>query len=291
MCKKSETGDLTPLYSQGDSIRGNINKATFYGKIRTTNGKELYVNREELKYKKDKNGKGFKSWDDLETRIVDKGLFKKLKSQFPEGTSFKDASQTGIYMLNKKNEKIHKIRHIRCIAPTNAGPVPLKKHTYPSNKEYKQFVYASAGDLYTMARYSNGNRCIYRTFSLYTISKSEWNNRIPNTIEEKGKTYNLDYLFKKNDMLLLFKDDIEEIKELTNEDIAKRLYYVKSFEGDKTISLIKHNTPENNTPEKGSSVKDFNNLPVKIRCSINTINFIILGRDFEIINGKIELKS
>lgn len=288
--KKSGTGYLTPLYSQGDSVRGEINLSSFYGKIKVNNHEEKFVIRRDLKYASSSFESGFKSWEDLEAKIVDKGLFKKLRSQFSEGTSFKEACQIGIYMLNKKNEKTHRIRHIRCFAPTNAGPVPLKRHTYQSQKEYKQFVYASAGDLYTMARYSNGSKFIYRPYSLYTISKSKQNNRIPNTVEEKGKTYHLDYLFKKNDMLILIKDNIDEIKELRTEDISNRLYYIKGCEGSSGIILVKHNAQDKELG-KGEKIYDFNNLPIKIRCSINTIKFIILGRDFEIIKGKVVLKS
>ena len=288
--KKNENGGLTPLYSQGDCIRGEINLASFYGKIKVNNHEEKFVIRRDLKYANSPFESGFKSWEDLETKIVDKGLFKKLKSQFSKDTSFKDACLQGIYMINKKNEKIHRIRHIRCFAPSNAGPVPLKRHTYQSDKEYKQHIYASAGDLYTIARYFNNGKYMYKPFSLYTISKSKLNNGIPNTIEEKGKTYHLDYLFKKNDMLILFKDNLQELKRLNTEELGKRLYCVKGFERNSGIILIKHNIQDKELG-KGTKIDDFNNLPVKIRCSISNIKFIILGRDFEIIKGKVVLKS
>ena len=193
-------------------------------------------------------------------------------------------------MLNKDNEKIHRIRHIRCFAPTNAGAIPLKRHTYQSNKEYKQFIYASAGDLYAIGRYFYNGKYIYKPFSLYTISKGKLNDGIPNTIEEKGKTFHLDYLFKKNDMLILIKENAEEIKQLSTEEIGKRLYCVKGFERNSGIILTRHNIQDKELG-KGTKVDDFNNLPAKIRCSINTIKFLILGRDFEIIKGKVVLKS
>lgn len=193
-------------------------------------------------------------------------------------------------MTNNNNEKIHRIRHIRCFAPTNAGPVPLKRHTYKSNKEYKQYIYASTGDLYTIARYFNNGKCIYKPFNLYTISKDKLNNGIANTIEEKGKTYHLDYLFKKNDMLLLIKDNPEEIKKLNTEEIGKRLFYVKAYESDLRITLVKHDIVDYNLGA-GQKIESFDELPIKIRCSINTIKYLILGRDFEITKGKIVLKS
>ena len=288
--KKNENGELTPLYSQGDCIRGEINLASLFGKIKTNNGEERFVIRKALRYKSNKREEGFASWKDLEAKIVDKGLFKRLKSQFPEDISFKDACQQGIYMTNNNNEKIHRIRHIRCFAPTNAGPVPLKRHTYKSNKEYKQYIYASTGDLYTIARYFNNGKCIYKPFNLYTISKDKLNNGIANTIEEKGKTYHLDYLFKKNDMLLLIKDNPEEIKKLNTEEIGKRLFYVKAYESDLRITLVKHDIVDYNLGA-GQKIESFDELPIKIRCSINTIKYLILGRDFEITKGKIVLKS
>ena len=288
--KKNENGELTPLYSQGDCIRGEINLASLFGKIKTNNGEERFVIRKALRYKSNKREEGFTSWKDLEAKIVDKGLFKRLKSQFPEDISFKDACQQGIYMTNNNNEKIHRIRHIRCFAPTNAGPVPLKRHTYQSNKEYKQYIYASTGDLYTIARYFNNGKYIYKPFNLYTISKDKLNNGIANTIEEKGKTYHLDYLFKKNDMLLLIKDNPEEIKKLNTEEIGKRLFYVKAYESDLRITLVKHDIVDYNLGA-GQKIESYDELPIKIRCSINTIKYLILGRDFEITKGKIVLKS
>ena len=39
---------------------------------------------------------------------------------------------------------------------------------------------------------------------------------------------------------------------------------------------------------KGESIKDFNNLPQKIRQSINKLHYLLRGIDFKIINGRIE---
>ena len=40
--------------------------------------------------------------------------------------------------------------------------------------------------------------------------------------------------------------------------------------------------------ENGETIKDFNNLPSKIRTSINSLNYLVCGIDFDIINGNIE---
>ncbi|MCR5453782.1 MAG: hypothetical protein K6F33_02190, partial [Bacteroidales bacterium] len=137
----------------GDCVRGQIHEESFYGAIRLgkidDNGKTLrrdadgkiiqgdtvYVIRRELKFKKNDLEGGFKNWDELEKVIVDKALFKKIKSQFPEGTSFKDAFAEG----GVKDHNGNTIRHVRCFVPSVKNPLKIKRQTYLSKYDYKQY--------------------------------------------------------------------------------------------------------------------------------------------------------
>lgn len=96
-----------------------------------------YVVRKELKFKKGDNDSGFKDWEELERVIVDQSLLTKMKQQFPIETSFKEAAEQGIFMLNRHGDKVNKIRHIRCYAHHVKKPLKIKRHTYLSDKEYK----------------------------------------------------------------------------------------------------------------------------------------------------------
>ena len=298
-------------WQTGDSLRGEIHKASYYGAItqfaKDANGKVLmknrqaqidptiyYVIRRELKYKRSTQDSGFINWEDLEKVIVDTDLFGLMKGQFPEGTSFKDACEQGFYMIKKgKNGegdvKTHRIRHVRCKAVKTA--LRIKEQTYKSSKDYKQFFYAAVGDLYVMCSYTDGKKRDFKIYSLYDISnhRKSGTEDIPKFItDKKGNRLALDYELHKGDMVLVYKDSPEELYDMEQINLKRRLYMVYGFENDGLrIRMSNHLF---GTDDKAESVKDYKNLPTAIRCGIKTIKFLIMGkhRDFVIRNGNIE---
>lgn len=302
-----------PRWQTGDALRGEIHKASYYGAItqfaKDKDGKVLlkeghplvdptikFVIRRELKYKKSTADSGFASWDDLEKAIVDKELFALMKGQFPEGTSFKDACEQGIYMIKKgKNGmpdiKLHHIRHVRCEAPQSG--LKIKEQTYKSEKEYKRYFYAAVGDLYAMCCYTNGKIREFRIYSLYDVSchrKSDIED-IPEFItDKKGNRLMLDYKLRTGDMILLYKDNPAELYDLDNVNLSRRLYKINRFESQSNLVLMTHHL--STSKERGRSLGktvDYQNLPESIRSSVKSLNFLIMGenRDFVIKNGKI----
>lgn len=300
-----------PRWQTGDALRGEIHKASYYGAItqfaKDDEGKVLmkegrpqvnptikYVIRRELKYKKSAADSGFASWDDLGKAIVDKELFALMKGQFPEETSFKDACEQGIYMIKKgKNgmpdKKLYRIRHIRCNT-VQKNALKIKEQTYKSEKEYKRYFYAAVGDLYAMCCYTNGKIREFRIYSLYDVSchrKSDIED-IPEFItDKKGNRLMLDYKLHTGDMILLYKDNPEELYDLDNVNLSKLLYKINGFENDGLrIRMVNHLVVKE---AMGESVKDYAKLPDIIRCGVKTIKFLIMGenRDFVIKNGKI----
>ena len=298
-------------WQTGDSLRGEIHKASYYGAItqfaKDANGKVLmkdgqaqidptiyYVIRRELKYKRSTQDSGFINWEDLEKVIVDTDLFGLMKGQFPEGTSFKDACEQGFYMIKKgKNGegdvKTHRIRHVRCKAVKTA--LRIKEQTYKSSKDYKQFFYAAVGELYVMCSYTDGKKRDFKIYSLYDISnhRKSGTEDIPKFITDKnGNRLTLDYELHKGDMVLVYKDSPEELYDMEQTNLKRRLYMVYGFEnGGMRIRMSNHLF---DTDDKAESVKDYKNLPTAIRCGIKTIKFLIMGkhRDFVIRNGNIE---
>lgn len=300
-----------PRWQTGDALRGEIHKASYYGAItqfaKDDEGKVLmkegrpqvnptikFVIRRELKYKKSAADSGFASWDDLGKAIVDKELFALMKGQFPEETSFKDACEQGIYMIKKgKNgeadKKLYRIRHIRCNT-VQKNALKIKEQTYKSEKEYKRYFYAAVGDLYAMCCYTNGKIREFRIYSLYDVSchrKSDIED-IPEFItDKKGNQLMLDYKLHTGDMILLYKDNPEELYDLDNVNLSKLLYKINGFENDGLrIRMVNHLVVKE---AMGESVKDYAKLPDIIRCGVKTIKFLIMGenRDFVIKNGKI----
>ncbi|WP_455091339.1 type II CRISPR RNA-guided endonuclease Cas9 [Prevotella jejuni] len=300
-----------PRWQTGDALRGEIHKASYYGAItqfvKDEEGKVLmkegrpqinptikFVIRRELKYKKSAADSGFASWDDLGKAIVDKELFALMKGQFPAETSFKDACEQGIYMIKKgKNgmpdKKLYRIRHIRCNT-VQKNALKIKEQTYKSEKEYKRYFYAAVGDLYAMCCYTNGKIREFRIYSLYDVSchrKSDIED-IPEFItDKKGNRLMLDYKLHTGDMILLYKDNPEELYDLDNVNLSKLLYKINGFENDGLrIRMVNHLVVKE---AMGESVKDYAKLPDIIRCGVKTIKFLIMGenRDFVIKNGKI----
>ncbi len=272
------------LYSRGSCIRGNLNDSTYYGAI-CIEGDIKYVVRRELKFKTGNKAKGFYNWEDLDSQIVDKNLLKMMKEQFPEGTTFKDACEKGIYTIRKNdNKKLSKIRHVRCYAIVK-NPVKLKKHIYLSEKEYKQHIYAQSGDLYTMVRYSNKHKTIFIPYSLWDISENRKKKLedIPSVVCKNDMQFVKEHSLVVNDILLLYGKD-ETPLTLSNENIFNRIYVVKGFEKDgNRIILVKNICAKSETElGKGECVKDWVNLPEKIRCCITTLNYLILNKEFVI---------
>ena len=274
-------------------IRGKLHAETFLGAITQWNGEEKkYVKRVELKFKKSSLDSGFKDWDDLEKTIVNKQLVQMMKSQFPEGTTFQEACEQGIYMLNKKGEKVNKIRHIR-IEVKEKNPLAIKMHTYLSDKEYKQYYYAGMGDLYVMCEYQNQQEKAYQIYSLFSIAENRKYGveDIPQTIiGKKGNRLTLSRVIKPGDMVLIYKDSPEELYDLDTTALSKRLYRIPNgaFESDGRISLCHHLCAK---PAKGQSIKDYENLPQNIRCGASTIKFLQKDVDFTFEKGKIVFKS
>lgn len=303
-----------PRWQTGDVLRGEIHEASYYGAItlyeKDKDGKVIikrgrphvdptikFVIRRELKYKKSSTDSGFASWDDLQKSIVDKDLFTLMKGQFPEEMSFKDACEQGIYMIKKgKNgtpdKKLYRIRHIRCHT-VQKNALKIKEQTYKSEKEYKRYFYAAVGDLFAMCCYTNGKTREFRTYSLYDVSchrKSDIED-IPEFItDKKGNRLMLDYKLHSGNMILLYKDSPDELYDLDNVNLSRRLYKINRFESKGNIVLMTNHL--STSKERGCSLgklADYQNLPDSIRCGINSLNFLIMGekRDFVIKNGKI----
>jgi CRISPR-associated endonuclease Csn1 len=272
------------MYSSGSCIRGKLNDTTYYGAI-CLDGCIKYVVRRELKFKTGDKDKGFISWDDLSKCVVDKSLVSMMTAQFPEGTSFKEACRQGIYTIRKSDGKrLSKIRHVRCFASVS-NPIKLKKHTYLSQKEYKQYVYAQSGDLYTMVKYTclSNKKVLFMPYSLWDITQNrkELGCDVPSVIYMDNLEYKKEYRLVKNDMLLLYGKE-ENPLELSDNEILSRIYVVRGFEKDRNRIIMVKNSCAKSDAElgKGESIKSWNELPDKIRCVITTLNYLILGKDF-----------
>ena len=298
-------GKEHPIWQTGDTLRGKIHKESYYGAItqyaKDKEGNILFndgkpkidptiwfVIRRELKHKKSAQDTGFVSWDDLEKVIVDKNLFKLMKEQFPDGTSFKDACEQGIYMIKKgkdqeHNIKTHRIRHVRCHTSVRSA-LKIKEQLNKYTKDYKQYFYAESGDLYTMCCYTNGKKKEYRPYRLYDIAqhRKAGIEDIPEFItDKKGNRLELSYKLCSGDMILLYENTPEELYDMDPVNLKQRLYRVDRFESKgSTIYLTNHLIANG---EVGHSIKDYNQMPQTVRCGVNTLKFLIMGEHNDFI--------
>lgn len=312
---KNSQGETVNKWINGDIIRGKLHGETFYGAIKQAlkdeNGTFLknddgnvkvgeevfYVVRKDLKFRKNTNDTGFYDWEDMEKVIVNKRLLIMMQKQFETGVSFKDACEKGIYMLDKKGNRVNRIRHIRCYAPQIKNPLVIKRHTYLSDKTYKQSYYAEMRGLYVMCKYVSQDmgEKKFVIYSLFDISQNRQNGLedIPTIIHNlKGQKLELKSIIKDGEMILLYKDKKDELVEMDLSQLSERLYVVRGFESDgNRIILQKHNNAQPYKElGKGESVRDYAQMPNKIRSGINTLKFLQKEIDFEMNANGIEFK-
>ena len=308
-CMDKDGSKMPKHWIKGDCIRGKLHGDSFYGAIKQSKKKGekdyltsyediSYVIRRELKYKKTPTDKGFKDLDDLHLSIVDEGLFNIIKQQC-DGKSFKEACDDGFYMLNRDGDKVHKIRHIRCYTSVKK-PLAIKRQSYLSDKEYKQSYYAEVGDLYAMCKYCNADKTKvrYEVINLFDITENRrYGYSIAEVLEDdkKKEKYYLVAVLQAGKQVILYKndDELESIIEMSNDKLSDRLYVISGFESPYRIILKKHICAKSDSElGKGESIKSFNELPDKIRQSVNATNYLLEDIDFYISpDGLITFKN
>lgn len=290
--------------SRGNSIRGAIHDQTFYGKIEkwkddgSHEKEEKFVLRRKIEYKSGDIGSGFKSWDDLRNQMVDQKLFEQLKKN-AEGKDFQTACAEGlfVYVVENGEERKVRVRHVRCKAQTAQ---PLKRHTFhPKDRHVEKYYYVSPGEAYGIFEYkSSDGKYIYETDNLFSLSQKMKNGELrelpcPRHITRKGKEYTHTRTILKEATILVYppNEQPEDQFKLTPAEISKRLYRINSIELPNRIKLTRHNLAESFKGRDTITDDDFNNLPDGFRKSVTTLKFLLLGKDFDIINGKMVPKE
>ena len=229
----------------GDSIRGEINKDTFYGVNRQVHtdpdGKPLRTESGAWDFKDGKDeyqvvlripladvkvGKGL---------IVDRALEKHIEKQLNEG----------IKLVNCLDLAGNSIRHIRCrVKKKYSTLIPLKKHLNSTiDKPYKNHYYASSGENYAFGWYHNDlkdkliGRSVYDA-SMFVKSKvREIADIFEPSIIVKGVSIPLFRIFTVGQKVIFYKDEPDELLDLDSEVLSKRMYYLKRLYDAETSRL------------------------------------------------------
>lgn len=309
------------LWAKGDSIRGQLHKESFYGAIkqpkRDENNAILFndnnymlledsiklVIRRPLVYKMNATSPGFKKLDEIEKVIVDKALFNQIKKQVEE-SDFKTKMQEGIYMLDTKGNKVNKIRNIRCyVSLKHETAIEIHEHAFSSSKDYKHYTYSQNEELPYCLYYEGEikgklERGI-NIISLYELSKLKINTSndlktIPyyNSIVVKKEKIPLIKVLKTGDKFIFYKENKEELKDLSKSELLSRLYLAYQFEADGRIKFKHHLLAGDMTEAKKiyseKSKLSFEEYEPLLRISKTHWNFALENIDFSIdIDGTI----
>lgn len=321
-----DKGNKIPMIAQGDSVRGELHKDTFYGKIKIAekddNGALVRDGKGDIIYRKDLKGREIykmvvrKSIDNINFKsdiIVDEYLAKFLKNQLSEG----------VKQYELKDFQGNLIRHLRCEAKAGSGVLNpenvtvVKEQTNKSIKEYKNYYYTNTGDNYMFGMYENefGRKIISINVleaTRYSLNRNfDSKENIFKTIEpvmigsgKKIKESRLMHIFQTGQKILFFLENKYELKEMSNAEISSRLYYVKRFhQAERGNIVFQHHLEARSDDElskvygtlgkNGFSIDKLTDFfsPPRILFTPNKDVFIIEGRDFEMkLDGSIEFK-
>ncbi|MBI9069014.1 MAG: type II CRISPR RNA-guided endonuclease Cas9 [Salinivirgaceae bacterium] len=313
-----------PIYQQGDTVRGSLHKETFYGAIKkeitNKNGekeeKVLYVVRKSIENIK-------KSEVD---KIVDEVIKEKVKQAIKEKTLEITSSDTSANKLNStiwmNEEKNVCIKKVRIYQTSVTNPLNIKKHrdiNLKNPKEHKEYIHVTNDGNYLMAIYEgkDAKGKIKRDFEIVNNLKAgeyfkhsvqrvlnpqgfkNLEGLVPD-VKESGKLQlPLKCVIKTGTMVILWENSPDEIWDLEQADIKKRLYKVTGLSEQiiqskyhfATIVMRFHQeaSPESDLKVQDGAFEKDENYKAQRKMNHNQFNALVQGYDFNLnILGQIE---
>lgn len=311
--------------AKGDTIRGQLHGESLYGAIKlpkrnisnqiffdeqqrmVLEEEPILVIRKELVYKKDSNSPGFKCLDEIEKIIIDKDLFEMIKKQVEIAEDFKTALSNGIYMFDKKGNKVNRIRRIRCKEAMKFNTaIKVHTHTYKSGKSYKQFTLAKNGENALCLFYKNELAKAIEILSIGQVAGLKFNQDKQYFKEpyynqkEIGKGKNkvnipLFAVLRTGAKILFYTTSMDELKNISREDLSKRMFKIYQFESDGRIKFRHHLAAGIDTDLKKNNQEysyfSTNEDQIFLRLRQGQWNFAIEGKDFDMkLDGSIIFK-
>ena len=240
---------LRKVPATGDTVRGQLHSDTFYGRI-TPPGmdEQRFVVRKFVS-----DVQTFKSAKDFE-KIVDPGVREAIKIQVEsycaDGMAFKQAIQQPLWL--KKPDVDGKngvpILRVRIFADSVTEPHQLRRQLTPSSRDYKNFYYVNSarGSNFRMALFvrqkkSKGQMVDYWDIAVDNILTRAKEMKEPQRgqSESSGDGKFLGFIYQ-GCAALKYENSPEELRTLTQEELAKRLYYFVNSEKSGRIKLKYH---------------------------------------------------
>jgi CRISPR-associated endonuclease Csn1 len=300
--KLGEDGDKIQLVAKGDTIRGQLHKESFFGAIKL-NEEICLVERYPIA--------SFTSMNDCK-HIVDKTIKevvqKVLEQRIESGKTFDQAKLEQVSFPSGNPI----IKKVRCKVAagrgylTTAKAIPVRKHTFLSDKDYKQHIYAQNEEntlcLYYEQVVENKVRRAFRIIGLYELAQLKLNsfdeikseNYYKSITIGKDKSASdipLNSILKVGMKLLFYNEDIGELYDLSKIDLFKRIFRIYKFNetGSPLIYLQNHlEARPNDKLGNGETIFDPTKYQARLCLVANSFNCAIEGRDFEIrLDGEI----
>lgn len=321
-----QEGNKVQKIAQGASVRGQLHLDSFYGKIkavtRDKSGKPQRDAEGNFIFNK-VNGKdefwvvGRKPITDIKIGkdvIVDPYLENHINEQLEKGVSLNEIKDFNGKIIRRVRVRVKAGRGF-----LDAGNVTeLKRQTYHSKHEYKNFYYTNSGENYAFGFYKGRNERKIVAINLLEASKVgkiTGSYKISDLFEKmivlgKGKKKEeamLSHVFQVGQKVLVYYSSEKELENLDNSELSGRLYYLKKLaDANQQRILLQHHLearddhqlsidfPKQEFGTKGkdgfsSLSEDF--LAPRLLLTPSKYNFLIEGKDFEFcLEGKIKFK-
>lgn len=299
-----------PVYLQGDTVRGSLHQATFYGAIKLNDKNEVqYVVRKKLSDLSD---------DDLE-KIVDT----KVKEVFIAARAKEKILKKEIEDIKKKlrnanneeenelNEQIRKrkdsINNELYVIPPRPGKnvytpirkVRIKAHVtepLPEFKEHrdkkknldgtekhphKRWYYVQNDENYGLVLYESCDKekrtvkiiKLIEAGAYFKMSNHQSKNKSP-LVEPEYKGMNLKGFLRRGKMVLFYDKNLEELWKLGQSELNKRLYFVKKISKNGQTTFQFHQEARNDDQIKNDFEKQHGTAPPKsLTNGVSSIDF------------------
>ncbi len=296
--KLDNAGNKIPLTAQGDSIRGQLHKESYFGAI-NNKGKLNLVERYPIA--------AFGSINDCNNIVDDTVRLivkESLEKRMNEGLNFDKAKLDPIPFPNGKVL----IKKVRCKVAAGRGyltpekAIEIQKHNFLSKHNYKHHIYAQNDQntycLFYESNFENKVERAFRIIGLFDLSKlgiknekelfqNNYYNRIETGRGSKKKEIPIVQILKVGTKVIFYKEHIEELKELSNKELLKRFFRIYKFNepAPSTVYVYCQNHIEaRNNEELGNGEKDVNleNYQSRVFLNASKFNAAIENKHFEV---------
>mgnify|MGYP003634049474 CR=1 FL=1 len=325
--QRNKNGEIK--YKQGDTVRGALHKEKFYAAIKREERNKKGEAVEVIKYVIRKSLGEFLDTDlknivddkikEIVTngRVQEKLIKKEIETLKKQINKVNDAEEeiirnqlevlsnkieNELYVLPNKNGNPIPIKKIRYFATDVSNPLKIKEHRDMSRHEHKQYYFAKNDGNYCYAIYEGVNKKgkeikEYRVVNNFEAGKyftsNDSNGKQPlelNIIDKNENILILKFLLKTGTLVLFYEHEKNEVHNMVDSELSKRLYKTVAIESDGRVQFRHHTVARPDGELKKSSSVNFDTPNEKLRISKSGLNILVQGYDFKITaSGKVDL--